>query len=54
VPATHTLDALVFASGAPVFSQVWVAGQRVVASGVHMQAGAAAEAFEQAMEELWT
>ena len=54
VPASHVLDALVFASGAPMFSEVWVAGQRVVASGVHRHAGTAAEAFKQAMQSIWS
>jgi formimidoylglutamate deiminase len=54
VPATHTLDALVFATGAPAFSQVWVAGRQVVAAGVHRRAELAAERFDQAMQRLWT
>jgi hypothetical protein len=29
----HTLDALVFATDAPPFTQVWVAGRQVVAAG---------------------
>jgi formimidoylglutamate deiminase len=53
VPATHTLDALVFATGAPAFSEVWVAGRRVVAGGVHRHAAPAAAAFAAAMRELW-
>jgi formimidoylglutamate deiminase len=53
VPPTHTLDALVFAAGAPVFSEVWVAGRRVVASGAHPRAAPAAAGFAAAMRELW-
>ena len=59
VPATHTLDALVFASsasaatGAPAFSQVWVAGQRVVAGGRHVHAVATAAAYTAAMQAVW-
>ncbi len=53
VPATHTLDALVFATGAPAFSEVWVAGRRVVAGGVHLQAAPAAAGFAAAMRALW-
>jgi formimidoylglutamate deiminase len=52
-PPTHTLDALVFATGAPAFSEVWVAGRRVVAGGVHRQAAPAATGFSAAMRELW-
>ena len=53
-PASHMLDALVFATGAPVFSEVWVAGQRVVAGGVHRLAAPAAAGFAQAMHAVWT
>ena len=53
VPASHTLDALVFASDAPAFSEVWVAGQRVLAAGAHRQAAAVAERYVQAMGGLW-
>ena len=53
-PATHTLDALVFATGAPAFSEVWVAGQQVVAAGVHRRAAAVADRFAQAMQRLWS
>jgi formimidoylglutamate deiminase len=53
VPSTHTLDALVFATDAPAFSEVWVAGQRHVAGGVHVRAAAAEAAFEAAMQVLW-
>ena len=54
VPATHTLDGLVFATGAPPFSEVWVAGRRVVAGGLHAQSAPAAAGFAAAMHELWT
>ena len=53
VPSSHTLDALVFATDAPAFSEVWVAGQRVVAGGVHLQARAAEDVFAAAMRALW-
>ena len=53
MPPTHTLDALVFATGAPAFSEVWVAGQRVVAGGVHRQAAPAAAGFAAALHDLW-
>ena len=53
VPASHRLDALVFATGSPPWREVWVAGRRVVADGVHLQAGAHAAAFGAAMAELW-
>ena len=54
VPATHTLDALVFATGAPAFSEVWVAGQPVVSAGVHRRADAVAGHFARAMQRIWT
>ena len=53
VPGTHWLDALVFATEAPAFSQVWVAGRRVVAGGVHGAAAAAEDSFQAAMQALW-
>ena len=52
-PPSHTLDALVFATVAPAFTEVWVAGQRTVAGGAHRQAASAAAAFTTAMRELW-
>jgi formimidoylglutamate deiminase len=52
-PPTHTLDALVFATGAPAFSEVWVAGRRVLAGGVQPDAASAAADFAAAMHELW-
>ena len=33
LPTSHTLDGLVFATDAPAFSEVWVAGRRVLAAG---------------------
>ena len=53
VPDTHTLDALVFASDAPAFSEVWVAGQHVVKWGAHVQARAVEAGFVSAMHALW-
>ena len=51
MPATHTLDALIFATGAPAFSEVWVGGRRVLDSTA---LSAAIEAdFAAAMAELW-
>ena len=52
-PPGHTLDALVFATDAPAFRDVWVAGRRVVADGRHVNASAIAERFKHAMDELW-
>ena len=54
VPASHTLDALVFGTDAPGFQEVWVGGRRVIASGRHGDAGAIAKRFVQAMGRLWT
>lgn len=57
VPASHALDALVFATDAPALRQVWVAGRRVVAGGRHLSAAAAPGAFAAdfagTMAELW-
>ena len=41
VPASHALDALVFATDAPALRETWVAGRRVVADGAHIGAAAA-------------
>jgi formimidoylglutamate deiminase len=53
VPPSHSLDALVFATSAPVFSEVWVAGQRVLGQGRHQQMTALAAPFVAAMQALW-
>ena len=53
VPATHALDGLVFASGAPALREVWVAGRRRVAGGAHAGQSALARNFSAAMAELW-
>jgi formimidoylglutamate deiminase len=53
VPTSHTLDALVFATDAPALSEVWVAGRRVVAGGVPVDAPEIAAAFADAMAALW-
>ena len=52
VPATHALDALVFATGAPAFAEVWVAGRRVVSGGLHQAQAPLAAAFAEAMASL--
>jgi formimidoylglutamate deiminase len=47
VPASHTLDALVFATDAPAFCETWVAGRKTgPCTGV-------ADRFQAAMEQLW-
>lgn len=53
VPASHWLDALVFATDAPAFSQVWVGGHCVVSQGRHVRREAAAAAFASTMRQLW-
>ncbi len=69
MPASHALDALVFATDAPALREVWVAGRRVVAGGRHIGAAAAtgrsaaevtaevaadlAAGFAGTMAELW-
>ena len=49
IPHDHLLDAIVFSSPAPGFSQVFVAGQAVPAAGPDLRAG-----FVRAMNELWS
>ena len=53
VAATHALDGLVFATGAPALREVWVAGRRRVADGAHASQAALAADFSAAMAELW-
>ena len=53
IPASHTLDALVFATDAPAFAEVWVAGERVVEGGRHVAQDAIAQRFGEAMAQLW-
>ncbi len=53
VPASHTLDALVFASHGAAFQEVWVAGRRVIAQGRHGDQTRIASVFEATMQALW-
>ena len=53
VPPRHALDALVFATDAPAFREVWVAGQRRVADGRHARQAALRSGFADAMAGLW-
>lgn len=53
VPDSHLLDALVFATDAPAFSQVWVAGQCRVREGRPVHHEARARQFAATMAELW-
>ena len=53
VPASHALDALVYAVDAPAFREVWVAGRRVVVDGEHVAAPAIETAFAAAMSGIW-
>ena len=53
VPPSHTLDALVFATDAPAFRAVYVAGRRVVDGSVHAGAAPIAARFAAAMAALW-
>lgn len=52
VPEAAWLDALVFATDSPAFSQVWVAGQPVVKEGRHQRQAEIALQFAQVMREL--
>ena len=53
VPASHRLDALVFATDAPPFAEVWVAGRPVVSAGRHHAQSLLREGFAGAMARLW-
>jgi formimidoylglutamate deiminase len=54
VPASHWLDAAVFATGQPPFAEVYVAGRRLVAKGRHVDGEPIASRFTRAMEALWS
>ena len=53
VPPSHALDALVFATDAPQFREVYVRGRRVISDGRHGQEAAISDRFSEAMDELW-
>ena len=53
IPPSHSLDALVFATDAPAFREVYVAGCRVVEAGRHAKAAAVGQRFDEAMAALW-
>ncbi len=50
----HRLDALVFAGTEPVLREVLVAGAVVLRDGRHADEAAIADAFDQAMQVLWS
>ncbi len=52
-PASHTLDALVFATGAPAVREVYVAGRRVLSAGRHAFEARIAARFAEVMWALW-
>ena len=54
VSASHVLDALVFATDAPAFREVYVAGRRVVVDGRHSHEAIIAHRFSDVMAELWS
>ena len=54
VPDSHTLDALVFATDAPAFREVYVAGRCVLADGRHAQQAQIEARFAGVMSELWS
>ena len=54
VPASHYLDALVFATNAPPFSAVYVGGRCVIDNGRHVQQANIEEQFTAAMAALWS
>lgn len=54
VPASRTLDALVFSSPARPWRDVMVAGRWVIRDHRHAAAGSIADAFADAMADLWS
>ncbi len=53
VPPGHALDALVFATDAPAFAEVWVGGRQRVAAGAALDGDAIGRRFDAAMAQLW-
>jgi len=53
MPASHLLDALVFATQGEAISDVFVAGRQVLAGGRHVDQDRINGRFAQAMKELW-
>jgi formimidoylglutamate deiminase len=53
VPPSHLLDALVFATDAPAFAEVWVAGRPVLSAGRHASQSMLREGFATAMHAMW-
>jgi formimidoylglutamate deiminase len=53
IPSSHTLDALVFATDAPMFREVYVAGNCVMVDGRHAHEAGIAERFSGVMTTLW-
>ena len=54
VPASHTLDAIVFASPSRPWRDVMVAGRFVVTDHTHAAQAPVAARFEGVMAELWS
>ena len=54
VPASHTLDALIFATDAPAIRDVYVAGRCVLAGGQHPQQARISARFAEVMVALWS
>ncbi|MDH5538096.1 MAG: formimidoylglutamate deiminase, partial [Rhizobacter sp.] len=52
-PASHALDALVFATDAPAFREVYVAGRQLLAEGRHVDDAGIAGRFGEVMATLW-
>jgi formimidoylglutamate deiminase len=52
-PSSHTIDALVFATDAPIFREVHVAGNFVMVDGRHACEADIAQRFSDVMSTLW-
>jgi formimidoylglutamate deiminase len=53
IPASHVLDATVFACDTAPIREVYVAGRCVVRHGRHVQQDAIAAKYAEAMQQLW-
>ena len=54
IPESRTLDALIFSSPSQSFNDVMVAGRWVIRDGAHAVSGEIANAFVDAMNQLWS
>ncbi len=53
IPTPYVLDAVVFSASESTISEVYVAGKRVIANGMHQQQDVVAQQFTGVMQTLW-